>query len=375
MSKIQVPPEVLIQVAEKFRLESIQMEWRVSSLNHHMDTMLMWEGTTRQRFFEDFHKARSEMTKTIEHMRSISDELKRIAYKFILVDEELLPLALVGGKEEPKEWFEEAWDSLKGLGNDFVEASNERYDKRYSSVGSFLDYWTAGIPKGAYHGYVDRADKLFDSPNDFANGMTFGVHGTIRETVFPTNAWSTEHMASMIGAAGLVTGGALVKPKDLLRPSVKNEVGNGKKGLKHESGGDGGGVAKAEGPGDAKVYDTVANDSYAYWEYKKELMKDDIISNSEKIINGAEFWDQKAVNILTKNGSDINDWWKMESTYSYSTDFGEGKIHYYQNAKTGEISSFDSKLKVPKPKNLRTDSKDLFWIIDLDENFVPTKMR
>ena len=228
MSKIQVPTEVLIQVAEKFRLESLQMEWRVSSLDHQMDTMLMWEGTTRQRFYEDFHKARSEMSKTIEHMRSISDELKRIAYRFTLVDEELLPLALVGSKEEPKTWrdhAEKAWDSLKEVGAGIMAASNERYDKRYSSVWSFLDYWTAGIPKGAYQGYVERADKLFDSPNDFANGMTFGVHGTIREAVLPTNAWSTEHMANLIGTAGLVSGGltakGFIKPMTVVEDTVK----------------------------------------------------------------------------------------------------------------------------------------------------------
>ncbi|WP_339221905.1 EndoU domain-containing protein [Paenibacillus sp. FSL W7-1332] len=244
MPKIQVPPELLIQVAEKFRLQSLQMEWMISSLDHQMNAMLMWEGTTRQRFFEDFHRARSEMTRTIEYMSSISDELKRIAYRFILVDEELLPLALVGRKEEPKTWLEKAWGSLKELGNGIMDASNERYDKRYSSVWSFLDYWTAGIPKGAYQGYVERADKLFDSPNDFANGMTFGVHGTIREAIFPTKAWSTEHVASIIGAAGIATGATvpLMKPKDILSPRVKYEVRKGNDGLQRDE--DGGGTPK-----------------------------------------------------------------------------------------------------------------------------------
>ncbi|MGG3284378.1 WXG100 family type VII secretion target [Paenibacillus solani] len=250
MPKIQVPPELLIQVAEKFRLQSLQMGWRISSLDHQMNTMLMWEGTTRQRFFEDFHKARSEMNLTIEYMNSISDELKRIAYRFILVDEELLPLALVGRTEEPKTWLEKAWGSLKKIGNGIMDASNERYDKRYSSVWGFLDYWTAGIPKGAYQGYVERADKLFDSPNDFANGMTFGIHGTIREAIFPTKAWSTEHVASIIGAAGIATGATvpLMKPKDILSPKVKYEVRKGNDGLKHDAGGDGGGAPKADGP-------------------------------------------------------------------------------------------------------------------------------
>ncbi|MFC7677608.1 WXG100 family type VII secretion target [Paenibacillus sp. GCM10028914] len=263
MSKILVPPEVLMQVAEKFRLESLQMEWRISSLDHQMDTMLMWEGTTRQNFFENYKKARSDMTKTIEHMRSISEELKAIAHRFKLVDEDLLHLALVGGKEEPKEWYEEAWDSVKELGNGIMAASNERYDKRYSSVWSFLDYWTAGIPKGAYQGYVERADKLFDSRNDFANGMTFGVHGTIREAILPTNAWSTEHVANMIGAAGIVAGVTvpLMKPKDVLIPSVKYEVGpKGNDGVKHDSGGDGGGTPrKAEGPSNGNALSTTVN--------------------------------------------------------------------------------------------------------------------
>ncbi|MFC7677585.1 WXG100 family type VII secretion target [Paenibacillus sp. GCM10028914] len=273
MSKILVPPEVLMQVAEKFRLESLQMEWRISSLDHQMDTMLMWEGTTRQNFFDNYKKARSDMTKTIEHMTSISDELKAIADRFKLVDEELLPLALVGSKEEPKGWMEETWDSLKELGNGIMAASNERYDKRYSSVWSFLDYWTAGIPKGAYQGYVERADKLFDSRNDFANGMTFGIHGTIREAILPKNAWSTEHVANMIGAAGIVAGVTvpLMRPKDVLSPSVKYDVGNGKKGLKHDSGGDGGGAPKrVEGPGEGT---SKATNSSAISEYVSEVEK------------------------------------------------------------------------------------------------------
>ncbi|MCY6354125.1 hypothetical protein [Clostridium sp. ZS2-4] len=49
-------------------------------------------------------------------------------------------------------------------------------------------------------------------------------------------------------------------------------------------------------------------------------MKDDIISNSNQIINGEKLWDQKARNILTSDGSNIGDWWKMES--SKLTPFG-----------------------------------------------------
>lgn len=73
--------------------------------------------------------------------------------------------------------------------------------------------------------------------------------------------------------------------------------------------------------------------------------------------------------LLTKDGSKIEDWAKMTSKQQYETPYGKGEVHFYQNQKTGEISVFDIKLKVSKPKNLRTNENDLFWIIELDEDF------
>ncbi|MGX1826664.1 hypothetical protein ACWIE6_00290 [Paenibacillus taichungensis] len=70
-----------------------------------------------------------------------------------------------------------------------------------------MDYWTFGIPSGLVQGYVDRADKAFNSPNDTANWLTFGIHGTIREATFPTNTWSSEHWANIFGVGGLMLGG------------------------------------------------------------------------------------------------------------------------------------------------------------------------
>ncbi|WP_408976326.1 hypothetical protein [Paenibacillus jiagnxiensis] len=105
-----------------------------------------------------------------------------------------------------------------------MAAANERYEKRYDSVGTFLDYWTFGIPKGMWQGYADRADTWLDSPEDFANWATLGVHGTIRETIFPKNAWSTEHWANILGTAGLVGGSTIastIKPKNYFGASTK----------------------------------------------------------------------------------------------------------------------------------------------------------
>ncbi|EFS01605.1 conserved hypothetical protein [Listeria seeligeri FSL N1-067] len=69
----------------------------------------------------------------------------------------------------------------------------------------------------------------------------------------------------------------------------------------------------------------------------------------------------------------MSDWAKMESSYSYETSMGRGKIHYYKNLKTGDISFYDVKMKVPIPKDLkiRNEHTEDFWIIDLDNNFMP----
>lgn len=77
----------------------------------------------------------------------------------------------------------------------------------------------------------------------------------------------------------------------------------------------------------------------------------------------------------------ISDWSKMESQYSYTNEYGTGKIHYYKNMKTGEISYYDAKMKISAPKDLRGNltstvtDKSGFWILDLDENLLPKGVR
>ncbi|MFS1513643.1 S8 family serine peptidase [Chengkuizengella sp. SCS-71B] len=117
-----------------------------------------------------------------------------------------------------------------------------------------------------------------------------------------------------------------------------------------------------------------AEDIYSFQKYKGSLMTEDILSNSRPIINGGDLKDSRAIAELTKDGSDINDWAKMSSN-AYETQYGRGEFHFYQNQLTGEISSFDSKLKIPKPKKLRENPDDEYWIIDVDENFNYVKLR
>ncbi len=105
------------------------------------------------------------------------------------------------------------------------------------------------------------------------------------------------------------------------------------------------------------------------------------MENSRTIINGADLKDQTLIKTLTRDGSSINDWAKMESIYEYSTDFGSGRIHYYKNLKNGQVNYYDAKLKISVPtdlkKNLKDPSvvKDGFWIVDVDENFLPIGVR
>ncbi|CAD5903348.1 hypothetical protein CMALT394_970002 [Carnobacterium maltaromaticum] len=120
-----------------------------------------------------------------------------------------------------------------------------------------------------------------------------------------------------------------------------------------------------------------ANNVADYQKYKIQLRKEDIVENSKSIISGDRLKDPIVISELTKDGSSMSDWAKMESTYSYETSMGNGKVHYYKNTKTGEINFYDAKMKVPIPKDLkiRNNLTDDFWIIDLDSEFIPKGVR
>ncbi|WP_422659855.1 WXG100 family type VII secretion target [Paenibacillus sp. EC2-1] len=239
MATIKVTPEHLQEVSKQFFNTKIV----VDNMNAHLisqisDMVESWEGTTKQRFYYEFHTAKKAMENFSFLMGSISQQLKEHAEKFRLADESqngILdsrclpppPNSCTAPSQDTPNALEKSWDSLKQLGTDIKSGFDERYERKFDSFWSFLDFASAGIPKGAYQDYVERANHLFDSPNDFFNGMTFGVHGAIRESIFPTNAWSTEHMANLIGTVSLVSGGitakGFIKPKNVVEGSVKIE--------------------------------------------------------------------------------------------------------------------------------------------------------
>ncbi|CAM3427784.1 MULTISPECIES: WXG100 family type VII secretion target [Paenibacillus] len=242
MTTIKVTPDHLQDVSKQFFNAQLVVENMNAHLISQMSFMVAnWEGTTKHRFYEEFQTAKRNMENFVLLTGSISQRLKEHAEKFRQADESQNgsmdssclpppPNSCAAPASDTITALEKSGDSLKQLGSDIKSGFDERYAKKFDSFWAFLDFASAGIPKGAYQAYVERANNMFDSPNDFLNGMTFGVHGTIREAIFPTNAWSTEHMANIIGTVGLVSGGmttkAIIKPKTVVESSVKFEGGS-----------------------------------------------------------------------------------------------------------------------------------------------------
>ncbi|MEK3947384.1 MULTISPECIES: WXG100 family type VII secretion target [Paenibacillus] len=251
MTTIKVTPEQLITVSKKFELAqqtAMQMNSQLSQQISFMERF--WEGITKEQFYYRFQTSQKNMADFVTLTDSIARELRQHANKFRLAD------MMEDGNLDPgclppppntcavpvadtRNALQKSADSLTELGQDFVAANSERYEKKFDSVWSFLDYMSYGIPKGMYQGYMERAAKQNDSWNDMLNFGTFGVSGMIQGAFNPTNAWSKEHMANLIGTAGLMIGStttkALIKPKNILEGSVKFESTQSKANILKES--------------------------------------------------------------------------------------------------------------------------------------------
>ncbi|MGG4478885.1 WXG100 family type VII secretion target [Paenibacillus illinoisensis] len=235
MTTIKVTPEQLSSVSKQFAVAQSQVFQMNSILKQHLfEIERQWDGSTKEKFYVDFVVAQKIMDNFVSLSQSISKELEGHAEKFRLADQQAVqsydsrcapppPDECRAPSTDNRNAFQKSADSLAELGRAFMQSADDRYQKRYDSVGGFLDYWTFGIPSGLVQGYVDRADKAFNSPNDTANWLTFGIHGTIREATMPTNAWSSEHWANMIGMGGLMVGtgyaSSMIKPHNLLTSS------------------------------------------------------------------------------------------------------------------------------------------------------------
>ena len=235
MSKILVPPEQLLRVANEFHTASMQLEWTLNLLNQQISTMLVWEGTTRQRFFEDFQRARSEMTLTVEHMQVISEELKKIAIKFKLLDEELFPVLLGEREDEPKTWQDHAeklWEGVKSGGKILAESVTD-------TVESLIEDPLGTGGQMLYNATIGTVEEVVDTAV-WGGKMLFDVGDTREEYDEKIN--EAGGVANYLGQQGTLLAGSVV----LGRVGVR-----GRHALKPDSGGDGGGLLKkAEGKGE-----------------------------------------------------------------------------------------------------------------------------
>ncbi|MEK4370545.1 WXG100 family type VII secretion target [Paenibacillus sp. FSL R5-0473] len=376
MSTIKVTPEQLLYVSRQIEQGRQQLEGIRNDLTARIGFIQsQWAGATQERFFYDFQQSRSVLDRALESMVKSSQDLFAIAERFEQADQEQVSLGAVAGQiavhtmmnhniSNTEEQRRMIYNPLFGVNMPASEAEDGMPGQK-----EFVKYWEQG---GTYEEMRAGPKQPVSSGGDIydeqISAFKEGHHPVTGESI---PAWQAAVSIGGLQTAKLVlafTGtynrGYKVPNGGLKFSKSKPEVPSG--GYPSTSGN----VMKSSNGGKWG-----AQDVHQYTQYKQTLLKKDVMSNSEVIIRGENLWDEKARKMLTSNGSRIEDWAKMTSKQQYETPYGKGEIHFYQNQKTGELSTFDLKLKVSKPRKLRENEDDLFWIIDLDGNFNITGVR
>ncbi|BCN32205.1 hypothetical protein [Anaeromicropila herbilytica] len=222
---------------------------------------------------------------------------------------------------------------------DYIDKQYKEYEKRYAS--NYYDRNKNNHNTSYNVAPVDNPPKI--SREDFPDFLASEEAEKIKE-----KAYSGEELkeTARTSVASLAAGALAQYGYSKYKGKANNNRNNNEQNRNNRSNNKNNEV-------DQNNLNSNSNDAYNYQQYKKSLIKDDVLENSEVIITGDKLGDKKLISELTKDGSSINDWAKMESTYSYNSEYGNGKIHYYKNLKTGEVSLYDAKMKVPVPQNLR----------------------
>lgn len=271
MTKILVPPEVLLAVSDQFDRASDQLETNKNTLNQQIQMLVScWDGTTCSRFYYDFQQAYRDMKLTIEHMQVTSQELKRIAYRFMQVDNEadhtdprcLAPqLVFPDGMSEVhsgKGMEEKSFgDQLKDLGDEakaFAEGAKSGATALWSSVkdtaNSLIEDPIGTGKQMAYDATVGTAEEIVNT-TVWGAKMAFDV-GDTREKFDERIQTEQERMNEMGMSTYLGQQGALI-----LGGVALNRVGVKKTpNLRHDAGGDGG---RGENIGVRVSSDTIIN--------------------------------------------------------------------------------------------------------------------
>lgn len=227
MSRILVPPEVLIRVSDEAGRAAEELERTKNLLDQQITWMISsWEGTTRSRFFEDFQRAHGEMNKTIEHLRITSQELKTIAFRFIQADMRMdlwNAASAAAGNAEPKNFWDHAGDFWEGLQTGAMSIANSVKD----TATSLVDDPVGTVGDMAYNATIGTVGEIVDTAV-WGGKMIFDAD--TREK-FAGDVEDAGGTSNFIGQqAAMVLGGLATR-----RFGVK-----GGPNLKHDSGGDGG---------------------------------------------------------------------------------------------------------------------------------------
>jgi WXG100 family type VII secretion target len=196
MSKILVPPEVLLAVSDQFDRASDQLEANKNTLNQQIQMLAScWDGTTCSRFYYDFQQAYRDMKLTIEHMQVTSQELKRIAYKFMQVDNEQGQLdprcaapQILNPAGTSNVHYGKAIE-VKSFGDQLKDLGDEAKDFAKGAKSGAAEMWGA---------VEDKANALVEDPIGTGKQMAYDVTIGTAEEVLNTTIWGAK-MAFDVG--------------------------------------------------------------------------------------------------------------------------------------------------------------------------------
>lgn len=227
MSRILVPPEVLIRVSDEAARAAEELETIKSFLDQQIrGLMASWDGTASARFFVDFQRINFEMNKTIEQLRIISQDLKSIALRFIQADESI-----------------EYWNTASAASNntevntfqDHAEDFWQGFQSGAKSIGSSL---------------IDTATSLVEDPLSTVGDMAYNATIGTAEEIIDTAVWggkmifdanTREKFAEDVEDSGGTSNYLGQQAAVFLAGLTTRRIGlKAHPNFKHDSGGDGG---------------------------------------------------------------------------------------------------------------------------------------
>ncbi len=98
-------------------------------------------------------------------------------------------------------YFSGLASDAKDLFEYFLNAQAARGEKKWSSLGGFMDWLTLGIVSGTWRGFVGRHNEIVANPNlyNIVNAFTGGFLDTLKGAVTPEEPWSLEHWLDILG--------------------------------------------------------------------------------------------------------------------------------------------------------------------------------